>query len=226
MYPWQPLRWRHYVMGVAPGEPGQPTAVSVVEQVVAVDRDGRHQTTQLNQSHLELVPGGTRLPDLAQRIGDLHAMLARGEQSAARPALVVDSAMLGHLLPNLLWQRSPVSVQVTSGGEETVSDKGIRMLPRRELAVGLLHATQTGLFRTAATLDLAARFAAALQNFRWKPATKVEDELDAMRREADEGLIIAAALNVWWAGQFVPGPMGAGATRARGADYNPLERMA
>jgi hypothetical protein len=46
-----------------------------------------------------------------------------------------------------------------------------------------------------------------------------------MRCEADEDLVIAAALAVWQAQQFAPGPMGAGATRARGADYNPLERM-
>jgi hypothetical protein len=224
MYPWQSMSWRHYLLGVAPGEPGQASAISVVEQVIVVDRDGVHQTTQLNQSHLEQVPGGTSLPALAQRIGDLHAMLARGEQSAAKPALIVDIAMLGHLLPSLLWKLDPARLMVTNGTEESVSDNGTHLRPRRELATGLLHATQVGLFRTAGTLELAPRFAHALQNFRYRPLTRFDDELEAMRREADDDLVIAAALCVWQAGRFVPGPMGM-TTRVTGANRDPLDAL-
>jgi hypothetical protein len=200
----KPTTWRHFLVGVAPGEPGQATAISVVEQVITLTRHNELETQRLDQSHLEQVPGGTSLADLAKRVDDIWAMLERQEESVARPALLVDISVLGRILPDLLAKRFPTSVMVTTGAEESVTDRGVNVVPRRELAAGLLHAVQTERFRTASALLLAPRLIQALQGFRYRPPANADDDLETMRRQADDDLVIAAALCVWQAARWVP----------------------
>ena len=62
------------ITAVVPGEPGQPVAVSVTAQLVGYDRHGTPEARELQQVHLEQVPAGTGLREVAARVADLHAV--------------------------------------------------------------------------------------------------------------------------------------------------------
>lgn len=220
--------WTHYLVGVAPGEPGQPTALCVVEQVVRLGRGLRDETAELRQSHLEEVPGGTPLPDLAARIAAVRAAAAREDEHGS-PGLLVDVSILGDVLPDMLARLLPVSVAVTGGlSSRRLEHRNGWAVPRRELAGALLLAVQQGSFRTAGALPLAGRFGQALQGFRLSPpAAGGDDALDAVRRQADDGLVVAAAMCAWQAARAVPGPRRQagwpGGHRHPSADYDPTD---
>src|SRR4051794_32140309 len=94
--------WRHMITAVVPGEPGQPVAVSITCQLIGYDRYGTPEPRELQQVHLEQVPAGTGLREVAARVADLHAVAARQEESLAAARLLVDTAVLGSVLPDLL----------------------------------------------------------------------------------------------------------------------------
>lgn len=76
------LTWTHYLVGVCPSEPGRPAAVAVVAQSISATTKGQHATLELQLRHLEEVPGGASLPELAGRVTDLCAALDPLEESA------------------------------------------------------------------------------------------------------------------------------------------------
>jgi hypothetical protein len=217
-----PVTWRHYLMGVAAGEPGQQVAVSVLEQVLMLGRSAQPETVELRQVHVEhLAPGP--MPDMALRLDPLWQELDRREESARKPALLVDVAGTGMMLARLLAKRAPIGVVVVPGLAERVAEDGLYRVPRRELAGQLLLAVQTNKFRTARTLPAAQRFAEALQNFKLAPpSTAGDDVLAVMKDAADDRLVLAAGAACWWAARDLPGPY-VERRKANGFDYDPLK---
>jgi hypothetical protein len=218
MWPNQPITWRHYLVGVAAAEPSQPAAISVVEQVITQSPYNGVEALRLEQTHLEQVPGGSSLRDVTERVGRIYDMLKDKDESCWEPALLVDTSVLGPILPELLAPRRCTIILVTSGNEQSTTDRGVTMVPRNELAGRLLSAVQDGRFRTAETLELAPRFAKALSTFRYRPPAKAEDELETMRRQADDDLVIAPALCVWKAAQGAPTRKDLASTRPKSFD--------
>lgn len=194
----QPITWKHYLVGVAADEPSQPAAISIVAQVVTLNDRNATETLRFEQVHLDQVPGGSSLPDLAERVGGLYDMLKDKDESCWQPALLIDTSVLGRILPDLLAPRWCTSVVVTTANEQSTTDGGTYAVPRSELAGGLLAVVQSGRFRTAETLELAPRFAKALGSFSYRPPSRADDELETMRRRTDDDLVIAPALCVWW----------------------------
>jgi hypothetical protein len=220
--------WFHYILAAVPGDPGQPVAVAVVEQGVGVGARLRPATSHLILRHAELVPAGTRLPDVAVRLVSYLTGLDGSEQCEGGVGFALDTAALGHALTARLREagRWPLTVEITGGGHLGATSLGDTLLPRRDLIVGLQLAAQEGLFKLTPGLALADRFAAALRSISTRPPSAgTADPFDAARREVDEGLVMAAALAVWVAGRGTPGPRGAaGRSRPRGfGDYHPHE---
>jgi hypothetical protein len=200
-----PTTWRHYALGVVGNEPAQPVAISVVEQVLVLDRTGQPATTELRQIHVEHVTP-CPMPDMALRLDPLWQELARREESCRKPTLLVDVAGTGMMLARLLAKRAPIGVVVVNGTAERLAD-GLYHVPRRELAGRLLLAVQEGRWRTARTLPAARRFTEALQGFKLAPPSSAGDDvLAVMRAAADDDLVIAASLCAWWAARDLPGP--------------------
>jgi hypothetical protein len=210
----------------APGRVGtgcgfSSVAVSVVEQMLVLDRAGQPAVTELRQIHVEHVTP-CPMPDMALRLDPLWQELDRREESCRKPTLLVDVAGTGMMLARLMAKRAPIGVVVANGSAERVAD-GLYHVPRRELAGRLLLAVQEGRFRTARTLPAAQRFAEALQNFKLQPSsTTGDDVLAVMRAAADDDLVLAAGMCAWWAARDLPGPY-VKRPKANGWDYDPLK---
>jgi hypothetical protein len=199
----QAYSWRHHVVAVSPGEPGRPVAVSVVGQVIGYDY-GELRTQRAEQVHLEEIAGGTSLDDIAARVGAICTAAKHGEETNRGVVLIVDTSIMGNTLPALLDGYRPVRAAVTNRAEEGFA-AGVWTLPRRDLAGQLLLWVQRGMLRTASTLPLATRFGEALQRFKiHTTAEPGEDALAEVRREADDGLVLAAALALWQVARETP----------------------
>ena len=187
------------------------------------------ETLELRQSHLEQVPAGTGLPELAERVEGVWQAAGQREESARGVVLLVDVTASGGMLPELLGRRAPVRMTVTGGFEARFLDGGVCAVPRVDLANALLLATQRDRFRTSGALPLAETFRRALQGFAMRPPARGDDELEAARREAEDDLVVAAAMCAWWAAREVPDRRGATIDPRRSGigDYDPhaaLER--
>jgi hypothetical protein len=216
-----PTTWKHCLLGVVGNEPAQPVAVSVVEQVLVLDRAGQPAVTELRQIHVEHITP-CPMPDMALRLDPLWQELARREESCRQPTLLVDVAGAGMMLARLLAKRAPIGVVVVNGLAEGMTD-GLHRVPRHELAGRLLLAVQEGRFRTAGKLPATRRFAEALQAFKMQPpGTTGDDVLAVMRTAADDDLVIAAAMCAWWAARDLPGPY-VDQPAASHFDYDPLK---
>ena len=134
----------HYLVGVVPSLPAVPTAVAVVHQVVIRNERARLETAELLLRHLELVPAGTGLAELGRHVAELAALLAREDQTAAGPALLVDVSTLGHEpWVGRFGAHKPRLVVVTAGtGEADDGDRRHRV--GRVTLAGLLDGGAAG----------------------------------------------------------------------------------
>jgi hypothetical protein len=206
---------------VAAGEPGRPAALAVVEQAIALTRKSERETVRLDVRHLEQIPAGASLQDIAGRVDGVFALVGREDESAGGARLLLDTGALGGVVRDLLGKHGPVALAVGAGAEGRVAQAGL-VVPRRELAGTLLLAVQSGRLRMA-ELPLAEAFRQALQGFTLRPSAAGDDQLEVMRREAADDLVVAVALGAWWAARDVPTWKGAAIdpAKAKLGDYDP-----
>jgi hypothetical protein len=214
-------KWVHYIVGVCPGELGQPVAVAVAEQVIKLGH--RRATDCVEVKWLEQVPAGTDLQTVADHLVGHLSSLDQTERGDGGVVLVLDVSRSGKKLYELLLkaQRVPRMVEITSGTREGVAD-GAEMLPRRELTAGLSVAFNAGKLKIAEAQELAQRFKQAMAAFQTRPV-RSPDPFEAARTEADDGLVLAVGLCAWLAGREVPGLRGTGPSAERSGigDYDP-----
>jgi len=216
-------KWVHYIVGVCPGELGQPVAVAVAAQKIALG--SRRATEAVEVQWLELVPAGTSLQTVADHLAENLATLDNSERGEGGVAIILDTSRSGKKLYELLLkaQRFPRMVEITTGAREGEAG-GAVLLPRRDLAAGLDVALRAGKLRVASGQELAQRFAQAMAAFQPRPALS-SDPFEAARQEADDALVLAVGLCAWLADREVPGLRGVrlGARHGGLGDYDPHE---
>src|SRR5690242_19554491 len=214
-------KWLHYIVGVCPGELGQPVAVAVAAQRIALGH--RRATEAVEVQWLELLPAGTGLQTVADHLAGNLATLDNGERGDGGVAVVLDTSRTGKKLYELLLkaQRFPRMVEVTTGAREGEAG-GAVVLPRRDLAAGLEVALAARKLKVALGQVLAQRFAQAMAAFQSRSALS-SDPFEAARQEADDALVLAVGLCAWLADREVPGLRGVRIDRQRSGlgDYDP-----
>ena len=199
----KPKRHVHYYLGLDLGQQNQFTALAVLEKTETADPEDREQTVNTYAvRHLERFPVGTVYAQVFERVLGLFAVppLKGGE-------LVVDQTGVGQavidMLQHMRGRPSFTSVAVTAGLKAS-HDKGVWLVPKRDLVGVLQILLQTRRLKVADTLPESPTLVKELENFQVKPAPAGADDLLLWREEVHDDLVLAVAVAAWHAERHGP----------------------
>jgi hypothetical protein len=195
-----------FVVGLDLGQSADYTALSVVEDVITFDAEGkRHRSLRLR--HLERYPLRTLYPDIAQGVAALMSApeLSPEEFYGARlrrraPELVVDQTGVGPAVTDLLKKRGLRFRAITiTGGYDTHYEGGTWRVPKRDIVGALEVPFHTGTLKVAEGLKLWPTLREELLNFKRKIDLRTAHDSYEHWRESDrDDLVLATALACWW----------------------------
>lgn len=118
--------------------------------------------------------------------------------------LVVDATGVGRPVLEMLVQHGlePIPVVITGGHDVTrvTGPCGVEYrVPKRDLAMSMQLVLQAGRFRVSPRLSFAERLKAELLAFRVKLTKAGNDTYEAWRESDHDDLVLACAVGVWWA---------------------------
>jgi len=193
---------RRYALGLDLGKSGDPSALTVVEEVVSTfeGRDrvsgSRLMRRELFCRHLQRWKLGTPYYAVAE---DVCTMERRAPLCSVWP-VVADCTGVGRAFVEILRQRglrAPLVEVTVHGGTAVSRSDGAVNVPKRDLVAALVVALEDGTLRIANALPEAAQLRRELVGFRQKMTGKGNDSFEAMSERVHDDLVNALALAVW-----------------------------
>jgi len=192
-----------FFIGVDLGQMQDYTAIAIVERMEYVtntgDDDGEH-IIEHRVRHLERFPLGTLYPEVVRKVG----IMMNAPELEDRTILVVDATGVGRAVVDMFTNAylRPVAVTITGGNK--VSNEGWDFgVPKRDLIGVLEVAMQTGRLKIAKELPEAKTLMDEMLNFKRKITLTGNDTYEAWREGQHDDLVLATALAVWYAEQYV-----------------------
>ena len=187
---------RRYFVGLDLGQAQQYTAVAALEQITTPDaetpdREVRHYAVR----HLQRFPLGTPYTTVAEQLAELFLVppLRSG-------TLVVDQTAVGQPVIEML-RRSGIPARIRpvaiTSGQKATKDKGVWLVPRKELVSTLQVLLQARRIKVSPGLAESATLVRELTNFRAKVTAAAEDTLESWREGPHDDLVLAVAVAAW-----------------------------
>ena len=182
-----------FIVGADLGQTTDPSAIAVVERIVAA---GSTLPAVFAVRHLERLPLGTPYPKVAGRLVELF-----DREPLSGGTLVVDETGVGRPVVDLL-RTLPVKATVrpltiTSGSRARLDESGRWRVPKKLLVANVRRLLGTGRLKVADGLPEAAALLRELADFRVTITAKVNETFGAGTSGGHDDLVLAVALAVW-----------------------------
>jgi hypothetical protein len=189
-----------FVMGLDLGPPGEPTGFAVLERPAA---EGPSPEPEYAVRHLERFPPGATYPVI------IEAVAARADTSPLCDSpLVVDQTAVGRAVIDRLRRAQPaprvVPVVIGAGQSAQRDEKGVWVVPKKELVTCLQLAFQTRRLKVAPGLPDTELLVTELAGFRIKRVPLSDTEASEWRTGRHDDLVFAVALACWYADRHRP----------------------
>jgi hypothetical protein len=182
-----------YYSGLDLGQAHEFTALAIVERTIVESAKPalRHYAVR----HLHRFALGTPYADLAAHVAMLFA-----DPPVARSRLLVDQTMVGRPVVDELRrakiQANMSALAITAGLHSGVGERGVLMVPKRELVSTMQVLLQSRRLTVASALAEAALLLEELANFKLtQPASR--DDIADWREAPHDDLVFAVAIAVW-----------------------------
>ena len=182
-----------FVVGADLGQATDPSAIAVVERIVAT---GAAVPAVFAVRHLERLPLGTPYPKVAARLVELfdHAPLAGG-------MLVVDETGVGRpvvdLLRTLPIQATVRPLTITSGSRARLDERGRWRGAKKLLVANVRNLIASGRLKVADGLPEAAALLRELADVLATITANANETFGAGSHGGHDDLVLAVALAVW-----------------------------
>jgi hypothetical protein len=183
-----------YTLGLDLGQAQDYSALAIVEQ--SIDRE-RDDVVDLRRWRL-----GTPYPEIVADVAALRLQPPLLENCA----LVVDATGVGRPVVDLFQVAGcqPIGVMITAGTQAHYDDEtGYWMVPKKELVSSVQVGLQQGTLRIARSLPEMQTLAQELTQFQAKITAAANVVTGAWREGQHDDLVLALALAVWYASQYV-----------------------
>jgi hypothetical protein len=210
----------HYVLGVALGQPGEPTAIGVIEQETHKAESWGTRNHELRLRHLERLPLSAGYVETAETARKIVEAL-RDEEQASQSAVIIDLTGTGRAALQLFKDAGlrPYGVTVTGGTDEVEEQSPyLWRVPRTVLIGGLQVHFQAQRLKVAAELEHAETFKTELQTLKLRPPSLNQNDPEAWRERPNDDLVYAVALAGWRCERHKPNPKSVNDAWAKGSD--------
>jgi hypothetical protein len=182
-----------YFSGLDLGQAHEFTALAIVERTVV--ESAQPALRRYAVRHLHRFALGTPYADLAAHVAMLFA-----EPPLARSGLLVDQTMVGRPVVEELRrakiQAKISALAITAGLHSGLGERGVLMVPKRELVSTMQVLLQSRRLSVASSLAEAALLVEELANFKLTQPPSGDDIAD-WREAPHDDLVFAVAIAVW-----------------------------
>lgn len=191
-----------YVAGLDLGQPGQFTALAVLEKQYKASKRWFESDARYAVRHLERFPPGTAYGKVIEAV---KAVFAGPPMRGG--TLVVDQTAVGRAVFELVRDAktgaSAHGLTVTAGHTAVPDERGGWLVPKKDLAGVLQVFLQDRRLKVAPTLEHAQTLVTELQHFQLKAVPLDPSALEWRERPHDD-LVLAVGIAVWPAERQTP----------------------
>jgi hypothetical protein len=183
-------------MGLDLGQAQEFTALAVLERwqgdgIEAFPRSVNYYAVR----HLERFAMGTPFTEVVARVVELF-----WTRDLSGSTLVMDQTVVGQPVVQM-FRRAGINARIrpvaVTSGQKATKDKGVWLIPRKELVSTLQVLLQARRIKVSPALPDAQLLVQELMNFKAKPVTATDDTLESWREGPHDDLVLAVAIAAW-----------------------------
>jgi hypothetical protein len=150
--------------------------------------------SQLHVRHVERFPLQTKYQRIAALVTERFRNIPQPRYFA------IDNTGVGNAAVEMLMHLNPIRITITSGNEATRGNTPQEIgVPKRDLVAALQVPLQNGVLKIAHGLQHANLLISEMENFRAKISIAGHDSYEALRENAHDDLVLAAAMATYCA---------------------------
>jgi hypothetical protein len=220
-----------YTVSVDLGQMNDPTAISIIEEVVKSRGDptmvelamGKRGAVEFDTTyllrHLEQPELRTSYPAIVDRV----KAIVNVPELAGHSVLLVDATGVGRPVLDMMRREglSPIGITITGGNTPSATDGGYHV-PKRDLAMALHVLFGMGRLKIAPQLELGKVFVREMDTFVMRILNEKTDSYESLTEKDHDDLVLSVAMAAWWVQKVMPQRVRIQEAGNDTYDYDPL----